>query len=184
MITVIYLVVDLVTIEFLRWWKWSQCFFKMVDLVTNEFCHQWKWSQWFFWMVDLVTHTFLTFGIGHMIFFSIVTYSILTFFNCDLFHPYKSVYGNNHKNMSNSTVTKKILWLFPPLQKLVWLIPQLAVVTNSICPKGLCQKKVSPGIDWQVYQRLTHIWSIRKSRSMENFPQKTLSGITICNHGK
>ena len=137
----------------------------MVDLVTNEFCHQWKWSQWFFWMVDLVTHTFLTFGIGHMIFFSIVTYSILTFFNCDLFHPYKSVYGNNHKNMSNSTVTEKKLWLFPPLQKPVWLIPQLAVVTNSICPKGLCRYSVifdmevlSEGLMWPCKKGWAKLW--------------------------
>ena len=109
-----------------------------MDLVTNEFCHQWKWSQWFFWMVDLVTHTFFNLWNWSHDFFSIVAYSILTFFSCDLFHPYKSVYGNYHKNMSNSIVTEKKLWLFPPLQKPVWLIPQLAVVTNSICPKRLC----------------------------------------------
>ena len=138
MITMFFEMVDLVTIEFLCWWKWSQWYFKwwtesQMNFVISGNYHNGFLSgglghKWILSSVEMITMIFLNGGLGHTHFFnlwnwshdffSIVTYSILTFFSRDLFHPYESVYGNNHKNMSNSTVTKKFCDYFHPYKNL------------------------------------------------------------------
>ena len=99
MITIIYLMVDLVKIEFCHQWKLSQCFFKwwtwsQMNFVVsgndhNVFLSGGLGHKWILPSVEMITMIFWNGGLGHThffnlwnwshYFFSIVAYSILTF---------------------------------------------------------------------------------------------------------
>ena len=65
MITMFFEMVDLVTIEFLCWWKWSQWYFKWWTWSQMNFVISGNDNNYFFWMVDLVQAFFFQHKIRH-----------------------------------------------------------------------------------------------------------------------
>ena len=96
MITMFFEMVDLVTIEFLCWWKWSQWYFKwwtesqMNFFISgnyhNGFLSGGLGHKWILSSVEMITMIFLNGGLGHTHFFNLWNWSHDFFFNCDLFH--------------------------------------------------------------------------------------------------